>query len=131
MFFRPPPAAHGYRYARRGGPVTTRLGGNVRVSLRRLKIELAEGRVGFDAVLAGVLRDDADGEEADDQVVGFVRDAVLLAQEPDAARLGGVHGRTAPAQLHELGGERVRRSGLAPDGRVEGVWVGGHEEEAA
>jgi hypothetical protein len=42
-------------------------------------------RVGRDAELLRVLRDDADGQEAEDEIVGFVADDLMIVEVPGSA----------------------------------------------
>ena len=61
-----------------------------------------------DAELLGVLGDDSDGQEAEDEVVGLVADDLMIVQVPDGADCGG-------AVIHsagESGDLRLQRGAL-------------------
>ncbi len=51
---------------------------------------VSEGqRLGGDAELLGILRDDADGQEAEDEIVGLIADDLMIVQVPDGADCAG------------------------------------------
>src|SRR5437016_14452597 len=52
-------------------------------------------RLGGDAELLRVLRDDADGQEAEDEIVGLIVDDLMIVQVPDGADRGGAVAHSA------------------------------------